>query len=344
MRKFLKIFFFLSVFQNNVNATEMDLSYSWPQGQRVTHKSCDSFALELIALLKAGKNSETNYCGYYHDIKRLLETGGNVNQYDVHQDTTPLIAAAGCKDRNIVQMLIDHGADVNFQHQLSCCPQASHSPLTAALAEPDGAAYRMAQLLIKSGADVCRPNKFGSTPLMLLGKCEWKEVCGLIGTIVLKIVLGLEKWQHKRFITFLCCMKAHGFGRNIRSLFRSPLIHMKAQESRVRAIQEINKIENAEVKTRIFDTCRTYLFDGNEEELKFQKLLAQNQNIRRCWTPGCSFAYEVDELEKPLRFEMLLSLVFGEPIINCPNCGNSIAVNRNKTAVNDSSSPGCTIQ
>jgi len=314
MHKYLKLLCLLSILQNNANAME----------------SCDEFAKNLISRIQNDdiyrmSKALSPHLTSDHDVRGLLKAGGNVNQFDVHQDATPLIAAAQLEsyDDTIVKLLLEHKADVNFQHSLSWCPPASQTPLTAALSHRRPA-YTIVHLLITKGADVCRPDKFGNTPLMLLGKINETgpsrqiAVRGLANMIVLKIVLRLTKDQTKRCAIFLGCLKKRGCESGFRSSFNPLLISVMKKENRTRAVQEINKIENQELKTQLLEAGRQSLGLTNEE-LEFQKYLAQNPNIRRCWAPGCSFAYELDELESPA-------------LIECPNCRKPLNIVQEETS------------
>lgn len=293
-------------------------------------ESCDEFAKNLISAIKNDdiyrmSKALSPHLTSDHDVKGLLQAGGNVNQYDVHQDTTPLIAAAQLENHDdaIIKLLFEHGAKANFQHTLSWCPQASQTPLTAALAQRRPA-YNIVHLLITKGADVCQPDKLGNTPLMLLGKINETtagrqiQLRALSSWIVVKTVLSLTKEQTKRCAIFLGCLKKRGCDKGARSLFKYPLLIIMKKENQPRTVQEINKIENSELKTQLLESARQTL-GFTHEELEFQKFLAQNPNIRRCWAPGCSFAYELDELESPA-------------LIECPNCKKPLKINQKKNS------------
>jgi hypothetical protein len=311
MHKFLKALCLLSILQNNVNAME----------------SCDSFAKNLISAIKNDDLYRNSKALFPHltsnyDVKGLLRAGDNVNQYDVEQDTTPLIAAAQLEnhDESIVRLLLERGAKVNFQHTLSWCPPASQTPLTAALAHRQPA-YNIVHLLIANKADVCRPDKFGNTPLMLVGRIKELTASRFVlrqtvyNRIVQKIVHGLTKEQTKRLTIFLGCLKKRGCEKGFRSSFKPLLLWVMKKENKIRAVQEINKIEKPEEKVMVLELARLTLGLITLEELEFEKFLAQNPNIRRCWAPGCSFAYELDELESPA-------------LIECPNCGKPVTINQ----------------
>ena len=314
MHNHLKLLCLLSILQNNVLAME----------------SCDAFAKNLIGAIRNDdiyrmSKALSPHLTSDHDVRGLLKAGGKVNQFDVHQDATPLIAAAQLEsyDDTIVKLLLEHKADVNFQHSLSWCPPASQTPLTAALSHRMPA-YHIVDLLIKNGADVCRPDKLGNTPLMLFGKINETSterqirLKGLSSCIVLKIVLTLTKEQTKRCAIFLGCLKKRGCEKGFRSSFKPLLLSVMRKENETRAVQEINKIENPELKIQLLAARRQTLGLTNEE-LEFQKYLAQNPNIRRCWAPGCSFAYELDELESPA-------------LIECPDCRKPLINNLQKNS------------
>lgn len=87
-------------------------------------------------------------------VERLLEHGAN-SRAENNQRVTALLW--GAADEKKVRLLLDAGADVNARSSLG------NTPLMAAAASPDAVAA--VKLLIEHGADVTLRNKSGRTPL-----------------------------------------------------------------------------------------------------------------------------------------------------------------------------------
>ena len=53
---------------------------------------------------------------YHHALKRLLESGADMYALDKFGHSTPLLSAVRSNDIKSVQILLDHGMDINFKH------------------------------------------------------------------------------------------------------------------------------------------------------------------------------------------------------------------------------------
>ncbi len=91
-------------------------------------------------------------------LEALIRNGG-INVCDEFDDI-PLISAAGFKSPNIVQKLLDAGADVNF-----CTSNGVTALMEACCRWREGAA-EIVEILLRSGADVNACTSRGETPLM----------------------------------------------------------------------------------------------------------------------------------------------------------------------------------
>ena len=89
-------------------------------------------------------------------IKRLLETGTNINEPDSRHGWTPLFWAIYYNKPDIVQLLLNEGALVNIQDA------EGNSPLMIATSSE----YAILHTLIEKGADVNARNKRGETALI----------------------------------------------------------------------------------------------------------------------------------------------------------------------------------
>jgi len=115
------------------------------------------------SLIKAIRNKEYEY------IQSLLIKGANANSTDIWGRTALMIAASK-NSTKIVQLLIDHGADVNKKIDLigwtPLMESIFHSRIVTQRAEIV-VNTDIVKLLVKYGADLDEKNEYGVTALML---------------------------------------------------------------------------------------------------------------------------------------------------------------------------------
>jgi ankyrin repeat protein len=145
------------------------------------------------------------------DAQRLINEGANVDGRD-QSGSTALMNAAMKNDPEMVELLLSCGADVNLKDDIEwtalhyaaqnyCCeiaekliaggaeidPQDAHgnTPLAKAVFNSQGRG-ELISLLLKSGADAWRVNKYGVSPLGLANTIANYDVkrffAGLTGT------------------------------------------------------------------------------------------------------------------------------------------------------------------
>ena len=96
---------------------------------------------------------------YLNDIKNIkeaLENGADVYFQDEQSGMSPLHVAILQNNRDIVELLLEKGADVNLQNN------SGDTPLHFAIA---GENVELCNLLLNAGADVNLQNENGKTPL-----------------------------------------------------------------------------------------------------------------------------------------------------------------------------------
>jgi ankyrin repeat protein len=90
-------------------------------------------------------------------IRRILAEEEGALEERNHEDLTPLLSAAKQNNFDLVQLLVEEGADVNAQTKVG-----GLTPLRYAIMEGN---YLMAEYLIDNGADVNQKNEHGWTPM-----------------------------------------------------------------------------------------------------------------------------------------------------------------------------------
>ena len=106
--------------------------------------------------------------GNIEAVKQHLAAGADVNAKDGIGGTTPLHKAAHFRRREVVELLIDKGADVNVKGTGGLTPL--HIAKTKEITE----------LLITNGADVNAKSNGGGTPLHQAAGNSHKEVAQLL--------------------------------------------------------------------------------------------------------------------------------------------------------------------
>jgi len=93
-------------------------------------------------------------CGNVLEARRLLESGlADVNEHG-NMGRTPLHYAANNHHKEVVELLIEKGADVNARERYLCTPLHYALP-----------SIEIVRLLVANGADVNAKDKEGQTPL-----------------------------------------------------------------------------------------------------------------------------------------------------------------------------------
>lgn len=115
------------------------------------------------------------YSGNLSLLCSLIENGLSINQFD-ELGWTPLHAAAYAEHYHIVEFLLKNGADVNAHDER----KIGETPLGEISST---CSYKMAELLVKAGADPCIPGWMGITALdraRKRKKPEGLKVCALL--------------------------------------------------------------------------------------------------------------------------------------------------------------------
>lgn len=109
------------------------------------------------------------------EVKKLLEQGANANAQPEKENFSVLIHAiikgAGTFCREIIEYLVDFGADINYRES------KGNTPLMYAISKKD---EWTAEFLLKKGADYNIANEKGTTPLSFAQK---KGVAGVVSMI-----------------------------------------------------------------------------------------------------------------------------------------------------------------
>jgi len=92
-------------------------------------------------------------------VKKLLKNGVNINNTRNISGDTPLFCAIKAKNVEMVNFLIEHGADVNYQ-----MPHG-YSALSIASSVSSWGNEEIVELLLEKGLDVNKQDGFGCTPL-----------------------------------------------------------------------------------------------------------------------------------------------------------------------------------
>lgn len=95
--------------------------------------------------------------GNIEAVKQHIQAGTNINEKDPFGGSSPLISAALFGQTEIAKVLVEAGADLDFQNN-----DGSTALLTASFfCRPD-----IVKLLLEKGADKSIKNKYGATPYM----------------------------------------------------------------------------------------------------------------------------------------------------------------------------------
>jgi uncharacterized protein len=106
---------------------------------------------------------EAAKCGDAEHIEKFLARGGRIRHVSDENGRTPLMWAAWNRHRNVVQLLLKHGARVNQEDDRD---ENDHGTTALAFAV-DGRDLKTIEDLIEAGADInCQSGQTNHTPLM----------------------------------------------------------------------------------------------------------------------------------------------------------------------------------
>ncbi len=118
-------------------------------------------------------------------VKQHIAAGSNLNEKDPFGGSSPLITAALFDQREAAELLLDAGADINFQNN-----DGSTALISAAFfGRPE-----MVQLLLDRKADKTIKNKYGTTALDNVSApfSEVKDVYDVMGNMLAPMGLKLD--------------------------------------------------------------------------------------------------------------------------------------------------------
>ncbi len=119
-------------------------------------------------LVEVSRNSHDSSPPRLAEVRHLVDAGADVNYSDYSVSVLSKAARSPWCSPDIVQLLLERGANVNGTQQHGLLP-----PLLLAAHYSDNERLR---LLIDAGADVnVRDNYYGRTPLNVL--CDWADPC-----------------------------------------------------------------------------------------------------------------------------------------------------------------------
>ena len=118
-------------------------------------------------------------------VKQHITVGSNLNEKDPFGGSSPLITAAVFGKREAAELLLDAGADINFQNN-----DGSTALISAAFFGHSG----IVQLLLEKNADKTIKNKYGTTALDNVSApfAEVKEVYDIMGNMLAPMGLKLD--------------------------------------------------------------------------------------------------------------------------------------------------------
>ncbi len=118
-------------------------------------------------------------------LKQHIAAGSNINEKDPFGGSSPLISAAVFGKTEEAKILIDAGADLNFQNKDGST--ALHS--SAFFCRPE-----IVRMLLEKGADKTIVNNFGATPYQTVAGtfAESKNIYDMIGKVLEPMGLKLD--------------------------------------------------------------------------------------------------------------------------------------------------------
>lgn len=123
--------------------------------------------------------------GNQEALKQHIAAGTNINEKDPFGGSSPLISAAVFGKTDEAKILIDAGADVNFQNNDGSTPLHT----AAFFCRPE-----IVRMLLDKGADKTIKNKFGATPALTVAGsfAESKNVYDMMGKVLEPMGLKLD--------------------------------------------------------------------------------------------------------------------------------------------------------
>lgn len=123
--------------------------------------------------------------GNQEALKQHIAAGTNINEKDPFGGSSPLISAAVFGKTDEAKILIDAGADINFQNNDGSTPLHT----AAFFCRPE-----IVRMLLDKGADKTVKNKFGATPALTVAGsfAESKNVYDMMGKVLEPMGLKLD--------------------------------------------------------------------------------------------------------------------------------------------------------
>jgi uncharacterized protein len=123
--------------------------------------------------------------GNLEAVQQHIQAGTNINEQDPFGGSSPLISASLFDKPQIAQVLIDAGADVNFQNKDGATPLHT----AAFFCRP-----AIVKMLLDKGADKTIRNKFGATPYESVAGpfADVKEAYDMMGQMLAPMGLKLD--------------------------------------------------------------------------------------------------------------------------------------------------------
>jgi ankyrin repeat protein len=123
--------------------------------------------------------------GNQEALKQHIAAGTNINEKDPFGGSSPLISAAVFGKTAEAKILIDAGADINFQNNDGSTPLHT----AAFFCRPE-----IVQMLLDKGADKTIKNKYGATPALTVAGsfAESKNVYDMMGKALEPMGLKLD--------------------------------------------------------------------------------------------------------------------------------------------------------
>lgn len=302
-------------------------------------------AMELNPSQLGKQLLEAAETGDYKAAEHLIQAGADIN-YQA-KGITPLKAAAGALIRDegvfnpwleITRLLIAAKADINHR---SVCDD--RTPLAHAAEMRN---FNIAFLLIEAGADVAVQScSFQRTTLLQYATSN--KNYGLLNIqipnlderslsicveVVEKLLQIPDAYQHKRLVTFLCCLRK-SFGKNVTQLFKAWLPRIIAQENREHfngsyAHGQIVNLRPTKIQSQLLEKyLAKELKLEKEQELLLEQSLARDPDLRLCPTRWCKFRYSV---EAPGIVDRVWNYLFGGPTFACPECESTIFIHQSR--------------
>ncbi|KAK6345737.1 hypothetical protein TWF718_007644 [Orbilia javanica] len=204
--------------------------------------------------------------------KRLLEAGADPNNQDINSGG-PLLFAVNLQDKDVVELLLKHGADVNDDNNQGLTPL--HFAASAANKADRGpeTSEAILRLLLSYDADVERETKDGETPLHRAAWCGY-EKCFMI---------LFQEYQKKKGPDRSFLLKS--YGEDNCTYFRNAARNKKAGIKIMKFLTQDwtpEQLQSMLVNSNINQENALHLagFDGNFEMVKYLLELGADATIK----------------------------------------------------------------